>query len=105
MGVGRHFRGTEGVCLFSRPLAQDNAIANVHRRAASEVGQGKVNPAIASVRRSQEREKRLVLIDRQQLSVAQRPAFRGEDEREHPNFSEKWFSHMFLGLAAVRVRC
>ena len=47
---------------------------------ARRSGRREVHAAVAAERRPQQREQRLVLVDRQQLPVAQRPPLRGEDE-------------------------
>ena len=67
------------VCLAAG-LADRVAAGEMHRRAALQVGQREGDAAVAAVLRAQQREQRLVLVDRQQLAVAQGPAARRERE-------------------------
>ena len=57
--------------LLAAALAERVATADMDRRSAPKVGQREVHPAVAAERRAEQREQRLVLIDRQQLPVAQ----------------------------------
>ncbi len=70
----------------------------MHRRAGAEVGQGEVHAAVAAVGRAEQREQRLVLVDRQQLSVAHRPALRGEAEGHDPDLGEEGLGHRVVVL-------
>jgi hypothetical protein len=71
----------------ARPLSLRDRIT------ALKVRQRERRDAVAAVGRAEQREQRLVLRDRHDLPVAERPAFRGEGEREDGNLSEKWISH------------
>ena len=84
--------------LLAAALAQGMTAAHVDRCAGLQIGQPKVHAPIAAVGRAEQREERLILVDGQQLPVAQRPAFRGEAERHDANFREKRFSHIFVSL-------
>src|SRR5205085_1281275 len=55
---------------------------------------GEVGPAIAAIRRSQQREERLVLVDRQELAVAKRPAARRKVERDEPDLGKEGLTHL-----------
>ena len=71
--VGGQLGDRERVRLLAAPLAQRVAAAHVDRRPAPQVGQGEVHPAVAAEGRTQQREERLVLVDGQELPVAQGP--------------------------------
>ena len=98
----RQLGDRERVRLLAAALAEGVPAADVDRRAASKVGQGEVDPAVAAERRSQQREQRLVLVDRQQLTVAQRPSLRGELEPHDPDLGQEWLGH---AQAPLMVRC
>jgi hypothetical protein len=51
-----------------------------------EIGKGEGLDAVAAVGCPQQGEQRLVLVDGQELSVAKRPAFGREVEREDADF-------------------
>ena len=74
-------------------LAPDKALALMKRSISLEIWQREVGLAIPAVGRAQQREERLVLVDRQLLSVAERPALRGEVEAHDFDFAKEWFSH------------
>src|SRR5688500_7511323 len=63
------------------------------RDPATAVRQGEVHPPVAAPVRAQQREQRLVLVDRQQLAVAQRPSLRREAEAHDSDLSEERLSH------------
>src|SRR5215213_4239124 len=94
MRVRRQLRNRQRVRLLATPLAQGMTTADMNGRAPAVVGQRKVDTPVAAERRAKQREQRLVLIDRQELPVAQRPALGGEDEGHDPDFRQKWLSHV-----------
>ena len=57
------------VCACSRRAARAWSRRPVDRHATAQVGQGEVDPAVAAVGRAEQREERLVLVDRQQLPL------------------------------------
>ena len=77
-------------CL-STALTLGKAVADVEWHAPLEIRQREVDPPVATVSGAQQRKERLVLIDGQQLSVAQRPAFRRKAEGEYPDLAKEWF--------------
>jgi hypothetical protein len=86
MGMGGHLgdRDRNGLCAGT--FTQVMARAYVNRRTAAEVGQCEGRLTIATEGRAQERKERLVLIDRQELTVAERPTFRREHETHYTDF-------------------
>src|SRR4030095_16721504 len=81
----------------SRPLALRDGDT------ALKVRQPEGGDAVAAVRGAKQREQRLVLGDRHDLPVAERPPLRGEGEREDRNLSEEWISHRrVLSVSALR---
>ena len=56
-------------------------------------GSAKVVYAVAAVLGAEEREQRSVLIDRKELSVAERPALRREVEADQNDHSQERFCH------------
>ena len=62
----------------------------MHRRSALQIGQREIAFAVAAVGRAEQRKKRGVLRQRQQLTVAPSPAFRRKIKRENSNFCNKW---------------
>ena len=92
--VRRQLGDRQRVRLLAAALAERVAAADVDRRAAAQVGQREVDPAVAAEGRAEQREQRLVLVDRQQLPVAQRPALGREDEGHDPDFGQEWFGHV-----------
>ena len=72
-----------------------------------EVGQREVGLAVAAVRGAEQREQRLVLVDRQELAVAERPALGREVEADDLDFAEKGscpWRVLASGLARGRCR-
>ena len=93
MGMRRQFRDRKRVILLASPLAKCVAVAGMYRRISLQIRQREVHPPVAAVGRAKQGEERLVLVDGQQLPIAQRPAFRGEVEGHDPNFGKKGFGH------------
>src|SRR5215208_6157500 len=56
-------------------LAESMAFTLMNRHTSTEVRQGEIRLAVAPVGCSKQREERLVLVDRQELAIAKRPAF------------------------------
>jgi hypothetical protein len=67
------------------------AVAKMDWDATTQVGQGKVDPSIAAIGGSKQREQRLVLVDGQQLTIAQRPAFGREIEADDLDLGQEGF--------------
>jgi len=65
MSMLRQLRSVQCMGRFTAPFTQDKTIPHMERNAALEVGKGKVDPPVASIGGAQQREKRLVLINRQ----------------------------------------
>src|SRR5688500_220065 len=70
----------------------------MHRRSALQIGQREIAFAVAAVGRAEQRKKRGVLRQRQQLTVAPSPASRRKIKREYSNFCNKWVCHNFSPL-------
>ena len=90
MVVRRHFRDVQGMRAFAAELAQGDAIAHVHGRAALQVRQSEVHSAVAAVGGAQNRKQRLVLVDGLQLSVAERPSLGRKIPTDDFDFGQKW---------------
>ena len=74
------------------------------RLAAAQVRQREVGGAVAAVLGAQQREQRLVLVDRQQLAVAQRPEPRREVEAGHHDLADEELTHCPFPLDACACR-
>src|SRR5205807_10403902 len=70
--------------------------SDMNRHLPLQVRQTKIHSPVAAESRPQQTEQCLVLIDRQQLAVTQRPPFRGEAKTEDSDFRKKWFGHSRL---------
>src|SRR5579872_6771960 len=98
MRVRRHVAGQQRhvfdpADLTDGELREAQALAPMERYPALKVGQSKGGNAVAAVDRPEQSKKRRVLLDRQDLSVAKRPAKGREVKTEHPDFSEIWTRH------------
>ena len=81
--------------LRSGQLAEDMAVADMHRHASLQIGQREVGLAVAAIGRAQQREQRLVLVDRHQLTVAERPTLGRKIEGHDLDLGEKRLGHGF----------
>src|ERR1035438_6351518 len=77
-------------------LAQNDAVADMHRHAPLQIRQSEVSLSIAAIGRAENRKQRLILVDRQQLAIAKRPALGREVERENPDFANIGGAHKIL---------
>src|SRR5687767_5301190 len=93
MNMRRQLRDRKRVRLLAALFTEGMPTADVDRGASALVRQGKVDAPVAAECRAEQREERLVLVDRQQLPVAERPAFRGENKTHDPDFRQEGFSH------------
>ena len=75
-----HLLACQGDSGLSAALALSMPVTDMNRRSATQIRQGKVDTPITAVLGTQEGKQGLVLIDGQQLSVAQRPALGGKVE-------------------------
>ena len=73
--------------LFTASFAESVAVADVDRGAALVVRKGEVHPTIAAEGGAEQGEEGLILINRQQLSVAEGPPLGGEAERHDADFA------------------
>jgi hypothetical protein len=76
--------------FLAATLALRKAIANADRDAAAQIGQRKVGKAVASILRTEQREQRLVPIDRHELARADRPTPRRSAEGEQVDLPKEW---------------
>ncbi len=90
----RELLDVQGDGRGTRLLAQGMARALVHRTPASEIRKSEIRLSVAAIGRAQQRKQRLILVDGQELPVAESPAFRREVERKQPDFRQKRLSHM-----------
>src|SRR5215210_2949383 len=98
MGVRREFCNGKCVRLLAASFAERVPAADVNRCAPAQIRQREVHPPVSAEGRAEQREERLVLVDRKELTVAQGPALRSKDEAHDSDFRQKWFSHRFLLL-------
>ena len=63
------------------------------RGAALSVREGEGGLTVAPKGRAEQREQRLILVNRQQLPVALRPSLRCEVEGHDADFAQKGFGH------------
>src|SRR5919201_2184601 len=80
-GLGDRHGGRAGRFALCEPVPE------VDRHLSSQVRDRERRLTVAPVHRPEEREERLVLVDRQGLAVGQRPPFRGEVEGHHPDLA------------------
>src|SRR5687768_7371655 len=97
------FGDGKGVRLLAGSFAERVAAADVDRRSAPKIGQREVHPSVATEGRAEERKERLVLIDWEELSIAERPAFGREHEAHDADFGEKGFSHTEIDLGGEKL--
>src|SRR4051794_13334097 len=90
--------------LLAASLAEPMPVTDVDRRPALEVRQGEVHPSVAAERSAEQREQRLVLVDGQELPVAEGPPLRRKDKAHDSDLGQEWFSHRHL-LIKSRVCC
>ena len=74
MSVRRQLGDVKSVRCFPAEFAQDDSVANVDWHAALQVGKSEIDSPVTAIGRSQDREQCLVLVDGQQLSVAECPS-------------------------------
>ena len=84
--VRRHFGTAERVRLLSADFAQRVSAAHMEGHSSLKIRQGESGLPVPAVSRSEQGKQRLILIDRQQLPVAQRPALGGKVEAHDANF-------------------
>src|SRR4051812_29021164 len=102
MCMCRNLGNRERVSLFAPPLAQCMAAADVNRRSPAKIRESESGLPIAAERCAQKREQRLILIDRQELSVAHGPAFRRKIKTNESDFRKKRFSHSLYSMRSPR---
>src|SRR2546423_5156930 len=93
MDMGRQFCNRKRVRLLAAFLAEGKSLTHVNRHISLEIRQAEIYAPIAAVGGPEQREERLVLVDRQQLPVAERPTFWREAEAHDSDFGKEWFSH------------
>ena len=87
MSVRRYLGNRERVGLLTAALTQGMPAADMDGRASAQVGQPEIHPSIAAIGGAQQRKERLILVDRQELPISQRPAFRCKNEGEEPDLT------------------
>jgi hypothetical protein len=98
MTMDWHLAGNQRHAFRSARLA-DEIIAEsrpgslMDRDATAQIRESKRRLAIAAIGGTDEREKGVILRNREQLTVAQRPASRSEVAGKHPDFSNKGLAH------------
>src|SRR2546421_10889395 len=89
----RYLRDRQRVRLLAAFFAKRMALTHVNWHPRPEIGQAEVHPTVASIGGAEEGKERLVLVDRQELPVAKRPAFRREGKTHDSYFGKERFSH------------
>lgn len=87
------FSNSKGMRFLASPLAKRKTAARVYGGAATQIWQGKVNLPITAKSSTKQGKQCLVLVNREELSVALGPALRRKGEAHHPDFGQKRFSH------------
>src|ERR1051325_2240402 len=77
-------------------LAERVAVAHMDGHLPAQVRQRERRLPVAAVGCAEQRKERLILIDRQGLSVAQRPALRGEVKTHDFDLTQERFGHSSL---------
>src|SRR4029079_775231 len=85
MSMGWQFRDRHRVRLLAALFTERMPASDMDWGAGAKVRQGEVHATVATERRSEQREQRLILTDRQKLAIAKRPAFWCEDETHDPD--------------------
>src|SRR5258706_9012770 len=93
MLVLRHFALRQSVELLAAGLAEGETASHVNRHAAPQIGQRERRLSVAAERRAEKGEKRLVLIDRQELPVAKSPTLGRKVPTDDLDLTHKWCSH------------
>src|SRR5687768_15771926 len=91
--VLRHLTGGQCMSDFATSFAQRVSATKMIWNPPSQIGQRKIRLPVPSIGCSQQREQSLVLINWQQLPVAESPTFRREVEAKDPDFGQKRFRH------------
>src|SRR6476646_943098 len=86
----RHFRNIERMRGFAAALPQNNAVTHMHGHAALEIGKREGSAPVSAVGGAQDRKQSLVLVDRQQLPIAEGPAFGWKIPADDFYFAQKW---------------
>ena len=94
--VGRHLTDVESVGGFTPCFPEDDAIADMKRRAALQIGQCEIHPAVASIGSPQQCKQSLVLVDGQELSVTKGPAFGREIKTYNPDSDRNGVAMRYL---------
>ncbi len=90
----RHFVAVQSMGLLAAFLAAREILALMNRYVSLKIRQPEIHASVAAVGRAEQREERLVLIDRYQLLVAKRPTLWREAEAHDSDFGKEWFSHV-----------
>ena len=88
MRVRRHLAGIQRVHDLTANFSQSMTVAYVEWHASLKIWQSKSLSSITAEGCSQQREERLVLVDGQKLSIAKRPAFGCNADREYSDFRD-----------------
>src|SRR4051794_20638605 len=95
-----HLAERERMEFLATRLAFDEALALMDRSPAAQVRQRERRLAVTAIHRAEQREQRLVLVDRQKLAVAERPALGREIPRNNFDFTQIWCAHATPSLLA-----
>jgi hypothetical protein len=88
MSMGRHFRKAECVSFFSSNSSEKDLGRRVDRNTSPKIRQRKGGFTIPSVRGSEQRKQRLILVDRKQLTTALGEALWDNAERDQKDLTE-----------------
>src|SRR6266496_2523265 len=82
--------------LLATFLAQRVPATDMNRHPATKIGQGEIHAPITAERGTEQTEQRLVLVNRQKLSIAKRPTLGRKNKAHDSDFRKKWFGHSRL---------
>src|ERR1700731_4605884 len=103
MHVRRQLRDRKSVILLASFFTL-YVVSEVNRHMPLQVWERKVRLTIAAVHRAEEREERLVLVNWQELAVAERPISGGKVPGDDFYFANEWCSHAVL-RSVFRIAC
>jgi hypothetical protein len=100
--LGREQGDGCGTARFAEIVqGKTGTLAGVHRSVSLKVGKRKVASTVSAKGGSQQREKRCVLGEGQNLAVAKGPSDRREVERKYPYFCYERIGHLVYSLKLV----
>src|SRR5689334_3786009 len=103
MGMGGQFGNGQGVGCLAGAKAEREKAVKMDGDPGAKIGQRKIDAAVAAVIGAEQSKQRLVLVYREQLTVAKGPSLGREGETYHPDFSDEGFCHNRLALGRKKA--